>query len=435
MARRMQLLFPADGNAMGYRHDDFAGTVVGLIFLGFIATGIGSFLNSKFKFLTGDSVLEFVVGAIVIFIVVGAIVGIAFIWHRLVTWQKSWSRCVHGVFGGKARNLCAKCVSEQNAIDENERRKRELEERRRRIDADASSLRNTERLRLAKSLVPSIEELRQLSWQQFEDQVARIFESMGYSVEQTPYVKDHGRDAILRKNGAKFLLECKRYAEDGVSGRRDLQILHSNMITDGAVSGFFVTAGGFTKDAIEFAKVRSIELIDGHQLVGLMFDSKPASHDDTYSSMCRQCGKVVLHRLRTPRLERCDGNHDVAPTLDIATVLTTANAAPICECGAPMRLVHWKKRRFWGCTRYPQCRYTRRCRSHRDLRGEFGGENDLGMGVTVNPDTYAEAKPLFLEAAREFGGAYRDVHTTALFATECQSFLDNVIAGFGQTGS
>jgi hypothetical protein len=25
-------------------------------------------------------------------------------------------------------------------------------------------------------------------------------------------------------------------------------------------------------------------------------------------------------------------------------------------------------------------------------------------------------------------------HTTALFATECQSVLDNVIAGFGQTG-
>jgi restriction system protein len=365
MARRMRLLFRADGNAMGYRHDDFAETVVGLIFLGFIATGIGSFLNSKFRFLTGDSVLEFVVGAIVIFIVVGAIVGIAFIWHRLVTWQKSWSRCVHGVFGGKARNLCAKCVSEQNAIEENQRRKRELEERRRRIDADASSLRNTERLRLAKSLVPSIEELRLLSWQQFEDQVARMFERMGYSVEQTPYVKDHGRDAILRKNGAKFLLECKRYAEDGVSGRRDLQILHSNMITDGAVSGFFVTAGGFTKDAIEFAKGRLIELIDGHQLVRMMFDSKPASHDDTYRSMCRHCGKVVLHRLRMPRLERCSYGHDVGPTLDVATVLTTSDAAPTCKCGAPMRLVHWNKKRFWGCTRYPQCRYTRSWRSRR----------------------------------------------------------------------
>jgi len=29
----------------------------------------------------------------------------------------------------------------------------------------------------------------------------------------------------------------------------------------------------------------------------------------------------------------------------------------------------------------------------------------------------------------------RNGHTTALFASECQSFLDNVIAGFGQTGS
>ena len=32
------------------------------------------------------------------------------------------------------------------------------------------------------------------------------------------------------------------------------------------------------------------------------------------------------------------------------------------------------------------------------------------------------------------GGA-RNGHTTALFADECQSFLDNVIAGLGQIGS
>ena len=29
----------------------------------------------------------------------------------------------------------------------------------------------------------------------------------------------------------------------------------------------------------------------------------------------------------------------------------------------------------------------------------------------------------------------RNGHTTALFADECQSFLDNVIAGLGQIGS
>ena len=63
-----------------------------------------------------------------------------------MTWQKSWSRCIHGVPGGKARNLSAKCVSEQNTIEENQRRKRELEGRQRQINADASGLQERERL-------------------------------------------------------------------------------------------------------------------------------------------------------------------------------------------------------------------------------------------------------------------------------------------------
>lgn len=39
----------------------------------------------------------------------------------------------------------------------------------------------------------------------------------------------------------------------------------------------------------------------------------------------------------------------------------------------------------------------------------FGGKNKIGMGVSFDPDTYAKAKPLFLEAARDFAGAWKDV--------------------------
>jgi restriction system protein len=388
---------------------EVVGAIIGIAFYLVLSGWIGDWLNKQFQLLPSHSLWTTALGACVLLTFGLGALATPILYRRFLDWHQSWIACPHGVAGGKIRKRCDKCLLEQSVLEENARREQEYKEHQQRINADASKLQNTERLRLAKSLVPSIAELRLLSWQQFEDQVARMFERMGYSVQQTPYVKDHGRDAILRKNGAKFLLECKRYAEGGVSGRRDLQILHSNMITDGAVSGFFVTAGGFTKDAIEFAKGRSIELIDGHHLVRLMFDSKPASDDDTYRSMCRQCGKIVLHRLRTPRLEKCGSSHDVAPTLDIATVLTTSDAAPICECGAPMRLVHWKQREFWGCTRYPRCRYTRSWRSHRGLGGQFSGKNDLNMGLTFDPDTYAKAKPLFLEAAREFAGAYKDI--------------------------
>jgi HJR/Mrr/RecB family endonuclease len=261
-----------------------------------------------------------------LFVVVPA--GLVIVAFGLLSWWASWAPCPHGVPRGKTENSCQTCVREQNEIEEARRRERELKERQQRIDAAADRLRDSERLRLAKSLVPNIEELRGLSWQQFEDEVARMFGRMGFTVEQTPYVNDHGRDAILRKDGKKSLLECKKYADGNVSGRPDLQKFHSAMITDGAVSGFFVTAGGFTKEAIEFAAKVRMELIDQHNLVRMMFDSKPdAAEDDSYRSMCKKCEDIVSHRLRTPRTARCRNRHEVAPTLDFESLLP-ASARP-----------------------------------------------------------------------------------------------------------
>ena len=321
---------------------------------------IANWLSKQFEFLPPQSLLTLGVGLVALLLLGGAFVGVLVGVAHVSEWRSSLASCPHKVLGGQTRKRCPLCVREQEAAEEDLRHQVKRERRRQEIAAAAAHLRNTERKRLAKSLVPSMDELRELTWQQFEDQIASMFERMGYNVEQTPYVKDHGRDAILWKNGGKFLLECKRYADGAVSGRRDLQILHSNIVTDRAVAGFFVTAGGFTKDAVEFACTHCIELIDRTQLARLMLESKAASVDESYRSMCRQCGDVVWHQLRVPRLERCRVGHDVEPTLDRSTVLATAGAAPSCECGAPMRVVHWNKQRFWGCTRYPRCRQTRR---------------------------------------------------------------------------
>jgi hypothetical protein len=152
-----------------------------------------------------------------------------------------------------------------------------------------------------------------------------MFERLGYEVEQTPYRNDHGRDAILTKDGKKFLVECKRYGKDTTVGRPDLQKFHSAITTDGAVSGFFVTSNRFTSDAREFCSNPPIKLIDANQLVRMMFESKPtAGDDDTYRSMCHQCEEIVNHRLRAPRSVRCRNGHEVVPTLTLELVLSAS---------------------------------------------------------------------------------------------------------------
>jgi len=251
-------------------------------------------------------------------------------------WLKELIICSHGVLAGNYGSLCERCVREQKEIEENQRRERELQERQQRIErerqerqqrikAAAASLQRDERSRLATTLIPSIKELRSISPQLFEDEIAQMFRRLGYEVKQTPYVNDHGRDAILIKDGKKFLLECKRYGEGGSSGRPDLQKFHSAITTDGAVSGFFVTTGRFTRDAMEFRSNPPIKLIDGNQLVRMMFQSKPAAgDDDSYRSMCQECQEIVYHRLRAPRSDRCRNGHEIAPTLNLEQVLSAS---------------------------------------------------------------------------------------------------------------
>jgi tetratricopeptide (TPR) repeat protein/transcription elongation GreA/GreB family factor len=204
------------------------------------------------------------------------------------------------------------------------------------------SLQRTEALRLDQLLL-GIEELRLLSPRDFENVIARMFELMGFAVKQTPLTNDGGRDAILTKDGKTFLLECKKYNDGNVSGRPDLQKFHSAIMTDDAVSGFFVTAGGFSQEAVAFSKTVPIDLVDQYDLKRMMFESSPdAINDDTYRSMCRDCGEIVNHRLRTPRYVRCCNGHRVAPTLSIELVVAAAASPRIGS--REHRKTQWRKR-------------------------------------------------------------------------------------------
>jgi hypothetical protein len=176
------------------------------------------------------------------------------------------------------------------------------------------------RLRL---LTPTLEDLRSLHFRQFEDAIALSFARQGYAVEQTPYSHDGGYDGILRKEGHCWLYECKRYGDSGVSGRPDLQILHSAMTSQGAVGGMFITTGRFTKDALEFAKSANIRTIDGKQLVREMFDRNVGALSDVhYRTKCRQCGAEVEHSLKHPNTVSCPNRHAVAPSLQLGQVLS-----------------------------------------------------------------------------------------------------------------
>jgi Restriction endonuclease len=165
------------------------------------------------------------------------------VYDALSKWRNSWKPCVHGVRGGRERGLCEQCISDRSIAELEAELKAQIALETKQRNEAADALQDREGLRLIKTFVPRLEELRELTPQGFEDQIAQMFRRLGYEVEQTPYTNDRGRDGLLRKGGELFLYECKRYGDRSASGRPDLQKFHSAIITDGAKGGLLSLLG------------------------------------------------------------------------------------------------------------------------------------------------------------------------------------------------
>ena len=177
--------------------------------------------------MTDTTQILMVVGGYIGLVVVGSLIAMA-----RDSWKRRPSLCPHGIRGGATNGRCSKCADARL-------REQQEYERRANLQSAATHLRQQEANRLSGCLAPNLEELRTLSPQRFEDAVAQMFERLGYSVEQTPYVNDQGRDAILHKDGSKFLVECKRYKAHNTVGRPEIQKFHSAVMVENATKGFF----------------------------------------------------------------------------------------------------------------------------------------------------------------------------------------------------
>lgn len=104
-----------------------------------------------------------------------------------------------------------------------------------------------------------------------EEVTARLYESMGYTAELTPYTKDRGRDLIARREEPRrrelVVVECKTGKAIGVNVVRQLRGV---MEREQANKGVLVTTSKFTKGAVEEARTAKLELIDGSQLSELL---------------------------------------------------------------------------------------------------------------------------------------------------------------------
>lgn len=280
-------------------------------------------------------------------------------------------RCSHRVRGGATQKACPTCAAALGRVRRAEEAETRARQRKRDLSNQAKQVMESERVRLLENGLQELDGLLKLSPYAFEDRIADLYRRMGYEVEQTPYSNDRGRDAILKRNGAVYLLECKRHDRSRSIGRRDLQIFYAAVMEAKAERGFFVTTARCNANAREFVSDKPIEIVDSESLLKLIRKHYTREgHSDTYRVLCEECGAAVVHSLTAPpAVLNCSRGHPVRASLTADTVfgsLQRATREVSCpRCSSPMKGVKGRHGYFWSCTRYPACRGTRRHRRGR----------------------------------------------------------------------
>ena len=167
----------------------------------------------------------------------------------------------------------------------------------------------------------SVDDLRRMSWQDFERVVAEAFRRSGYRADLTARGADGGVDIILTRGTSKTLVQCKQNTSRlGPGAVRELAgVMASEDVTD----GIMVACGGVGDEGQAFAKRNGIRILDGSALVGLLVEKEAWT--------------------KLPR--------------GIATTAAAPLSCPRCHSTMVRRTSRHGV--FWGCSRFPSCRGTR----------------------------------------------------------------------------
>lgn len=169
--------------------------------------------------------------------------------------------------------------------------------------------------------------LKSLEWKRYEDVCMEYLRIKNCDAKVTSIGADGGIDIKVHdKNGHLILIgQCKAWQKPiGVSLIREL---YGVMASERVRHGVFLTTSIFSPDAVEFAKNKTLMLIDGNEFVKL------------------------INNLDEDSKKRIS---QIASEGDYTT--------PTCvNCNQKMVKITSKKgssagREFWGCVNYPKCR-------------------------------------------------------------------------------
>src|SRR6185437_13503024 len=169
----------------------------------------------------------------------------------------------------------------------------------------------------------SKELLNALEWKRFEILCAAYFETLGFKSKVAREGADGGVDIHLYAEGSSvpaIVVQCKAWRTYTV-GIKAIRELLGVMTAAHVPEGVFVTTSVYTAEARQFAAANQIDLIDGDDLLRKIAATRP--------------------------------EHQAALLQLVTAGDFTTPTCPSCE-----RVAQKTGDTFWGCTRFPNCRFT-----------------------------------------------------------------------------
>lgn len=165
-----------------------------------------------------------------------------------------------------------------------------------------------------------LNKLRLLKPNEFESYIAFLFSKLGFKTQTVGGAYDGGIDVIAEKDGIKSFIQCKKFITSQVSvgDVRDFYGALVDKLSNG--KGYFITTNKFTLGAEKFAETKPIELIDCFGLIKYIKLAE-LNNNDYFDSKEK---------------EKC----------------------PIC--GGDLIERNGKYGKFFGCSNFPKCNFTKK---------------------------------------------------------------------------
>jgi restriction system protein len=123
--------------------------------------------------------------------------------------------------------------------------------------------------RLSLADAQKLDDLLDLSPEEFEALISDLFKAYGYEAQVVGGSADHGVDVIVTTDqGEKWVVQCKKYI--GSVGEPVVRDLFGTMGHEDAQRAYLITTGSFTQQAVEWAAGKPIVLYDGEALIKLI---------------------------------------------------------------------------------------------------------------------------------------------------------------------